>query len=265
DLALQQHHAAIEPHPAHARLRPTELPAVRGDDDVAAENHFEAAAEREAVHPCDHRDVERSPEGEAAEAVRAARGPVVEAGFADALEIGAGAKGLGASAGQNHAAHIVPPFDLLPDPLEARLGFRIDRVHPVGPIEGDSGDLVLDDEVDAYASFPWLAAAIEPKISSLCSPRRGGAMRTETGAADMSIGDPMRRTGPAAVSPASRIILLIRVCSSSSASPMVLTGAQRISTSSRRLIQCSVEFVAKRCRKILWSSGRWAICASKSA
>ena len=60
--------------PPSSGMRPTrgsgrpKLGVVAGDDDVAAEDHLEAAAEREAVDAGDDRHVERLAQGDATEA-----------------------------------------------------------------------------------------------------------------------------------------------------------------------------------------------------
>jgi hypothetical protein len=79
DLALQQRHAAVERHAPHQRLGQAEARFVAGDDDVAAEHHLEAAAERVAVDARDHRNVQRLAQCDAAEATGPRRSPVVDA------------------------------------------------------------------------------------------------------------------------------------------------------------------------------------------
>src|SRR5690606_35818520 len=257
--------AAIERKAAEPALRQSELCGVGRDHDVAAKHHLEAAAQRVTVDAGDQGNVERAPERDAAEAVGPGLGPIFEALLARILEIGAEAERLFAIARVRRAANVRAMFEFAQDRIELSLGGRVNGVQPLRPVDDDACDATADVEIDAHAAPALRSDAGAPSTSSLCSPSLGGAWRISNRAADMSIGVPISRIGPASVRPASTIILLTSVCSSSSASGRVFTGAHRMSTASSRASQWALPFCRKRSRKIACSSARFSICRSKSA
>ena len=124
--------------PSSAR-RPTrgsgrpKLALSRGDHDIAAEHHLEAAAERKAVDARDHGHVERVAQRNAAEAAGPRRGPIFEpARCRAALHVGAGAERALARAGQHDDAHVAVFLDALPDRDQLGFGREIDGVERSG-------------------------------------------------------------------------------------------------------------------------------------
>ena len=101
-------HAAVQRQAPDQRLGQAEARLVAGDDEVAAQHHLEAAAEREAVDARDHRHVQRLAQRDAAEAAGPRRGPVVDAlEVRGVLQVRADAERALAGAGQHHDAHVV--------------------------------------------------------------------------------------------------------------------------------------------------------------
>src|SRR6185369_10888337 len=193
DLALQQGHAAVQRHAADQRLGQPEARLVAGHDDVAAQHHLEAAAQRVAVDARDHGYVERLAQRDAAKAAGARRGPVVHAAHRRVLQVRTDAEGALARARQNDHTHIAVVLQLGPDALQLRLGGEIDRVERIGARQRDGGDVILDREFDGHwAPAPAVSCAI---TSCVCWPRRGGARYSVTGAADIWIGLPTNLTG----------------------------------------------------------------------
>ena len=143
-LPLQQRHAAVERHAADAGLGQAEGRFLGRDDDIAAEHHFESAAERMAVDARDDRNVERLAQRDAAEAAGPRRRPVVEpARAAAALHVGAGAEGAVTGAGQHDRAHLAIALDRGPDRLQLALGCRVDGVEHIRPVDRDPRDVLV--------------------------------------------------------------------------------------------------------------------------
>jgi hypothetical protein len=184
-LALQLHHPAIERQIADARLGEAEGRLLRHDRDIAAQHHLEAAAKRVAVDTADDRNVQRVAKGQAAEAMRTWRHPVIETALRRAGQIGAGAERPIAGAGQDDHADVALTFKPAPDRLQLRLGRRVDRVELVGSVDGDARDVIGDLEPDGHDVTVAPARPSSARISSVCSPRRGGRRRiARTGASD---------------------------------------------------------------------------------
>src|SRR6185369_2074625 len=163
-------------------------------DDVAAQDHFEAAAERVAVDARDDRDVERGANRNAAEPAGPRLRPVIEAFLAGALDVRAGAERPVAGARQHGNTDFAILLELQPDLAQPRLARIVDGVEHVGPVDRDPGHVILNLAADAHAVTPRRAPANSARISSVCSPSRGGGRRACTSAADMWIGEPMRRS-----------------------------------------------------------------------
>ena len=188
-LALQQHHAAIERHATDARLGQAKARFFAGHHDVATQHHFESAAQRVAIDARDHRHVQGLAQGDAAKTAGTRRGPVFEASDRRVFQIGASAKGALARTGEHHHAHLGIVFDIGPDALQLGLSGQVHCVQGLGPRQRDRGDMVLQLVENRHAAAaPALAMA---STSSVCCPRRGGARRMLTGAADIWIGLPM--------------------------------------------------------------------------
>ena len=64
------------------------------------------------------------------------------------LEVGAGAEGFAAGAGDDGDPDVWVVADFMPGLGEGVAGFRVDRVHGFGTVEGDGGDAVLQVEED---------------------------------------------------------------------------------------------------------------------
>src|SRR5581483_4335384 len=108
-------------------------------DDVAAQHHLHAAAQRMPVDAGDHRHIERVAEREATEAARPFRGPVLEPALAAVrLHIGTGREGALAGAGENDAADAGVALDRFPNSDERPFRRGIDRIHPVRAVDADA-------------------------------------------------------------------------------------------------------------------------------
>ena len=180
DLALQQRHAAVERQAADARLGQAERRVLGGHDDVAAEHHLEAAADRMAVDARDHRHVERLAQRDAAEAAGPRRRPVFEpARAAAALHVGAGAEGALAGAGEHDArgprgrCSISSQIVCSSRSVAASIG-----VEHLRPVDGDAGDVVRDrrstDRHHSAARRARAAAELGQHLLGVLAERGGG-------------------------------------------------------------------------------------------
>ena len=122
--------AAVEREAPDARLGQAECRVGRSDDDVAAEHHLQAAAQRVTVDARDHRHVERVAQRNAAEAAGTRAEPNIRARstpeppFMSAPVQNARSP----DAGQHDDADIASLLDRLPDADQLRLGRLIDGV-----------------------------------------------------------------------------------------------------------------------------------------
>ena len=144
DLALQEHHAAVERHAADAGFGQAELRIGRGDDDVAAEHHFEAAAEGEAVDTRDQRDVEALAEGDAAETVRTRSRPSIPGRTGRRCPfMSAPAEKARSPAPVSTAQETsLRPSSSVQIASSSPLRCRIHGIEPVGPVDRDPCDAI---------------------------------------------------------------------------------------------------------------------------
>jgi len=160
NAARQQRNAAVEREPSDARLSQAKSGVGGGDDNVAAEHHFHAAAQRMAVDARDDRNVERIAPARCRQSRRDARRPNSRArSNGAALHIRAGAERALAGAGQHDDANIAIHLDRLPDADQFGFGRPVDCIEPIGPVERDARDPVLNRKFHAHASTPELFSA----------------------------------------------------------------------------------------------------------
>lgn len=135
--------AAVERNPADPRFGEAEPGTLGGHDDVAAEHHLHAAAERVAVDPGDDRDVEAGAQAQAAEAIGVEVGPVLQAGLVDRVggHVGADAERPVAVAGDHDDADLSVGLDLGPDLVQPGQCLGVDGVEHLGAADGDPGDV----------------------------------------------------------------------------------------------------------------------------
>ena len=84
-------------------------------------------------------------------------------------------------------------LDLIPDFFQSGLSRVIDCIHACGAINGNTRNAPAYVKQNTHTSTSPLSA-VKPnsrRISSVCSPRRGGVWRTETGASLRCTGDPI--------------------------------------------------------------------------
>src|SRR5499433_3072648 len=182
DHAGQAMDATGAGHEAHAGLGQAEAGGVGGDDDVAGQRHLETAAERVAVDGGD----DGLPVGRAVgEAAEAALGHAyhVAAMLGGEAQVVACGEGLVAGAGEDAHPQIGIALEVVPDPVELEVGGRVERVHALGPVDGDDGDaplLLVGGELVGHGDhrplktglrFSTKAAADSRKSSVRCRPR----------------------------------------------------------------------------------------------
>ena len=123
---------------------------LRGDDDVARQRHFEAAAQGEAVHRGNGRFPDVGPVGQAAEP---ALDPIFgQAVFGRVLEVVAGREGFVAGAGQHDHPDVVVGQGVVPYPGQFLPGGRMDGVQAFRAVERDRGDVILLGEQRVFVS-----------------------------------------------------------------------------------------------------------------
>ena len=140
----------------------------------------------------------------------------------------------------------------------ARPRWQVDRVHHLGPVDGDRATWSAPRRRSLIAAASRAQrAALRPALRRCARPAAAAPGAGRPRRPTCGSGWPMKRSGrPSRVAP-SRIISLCSVCGSTSASRMSRTGAQSRSCASSRASQCSRVLLAKRSRKIACSS---ALC-----
>ena len=128
DDARQALGAAVDQRHAPAALEEAEGRALGGDPQVAPERQLEAAGEAPALDRGDR----RLRGGQAGEALGPGRVVDVEV---DRLEVGAGAEGLAAGAGEDQDAGVVVGLELVEALAQRPRGRAVDRVAALGPVD----------------------------------------------------------------------------------------------------------------------------------
>ena len=128
DRARQPLRAAVDQRHAPAALEETEGRLGRGDAQVAPERQLDSAGEAPAVDRGDR----RLGRGEAGRAHRPVRVVDVEV---HRLQVGAGAEGLAAGAGEDEDAGALVGLEVGQALPERRRRRRVDRVAPLGPVD----------------------------------------------------------------------------------------------------------------------------------
>jgi hypothetical protein len=170
NLPLEQSHPAIERHPPDPRLGQRKASLLGGDDDVAAEHHFEAAAHGMAIHAGNDRDVQCFTKRDTSETARSLLGPVLESrGAAAPLHVGAGAECAVTGACEDHQPDVTVGLDLLPYTLKFPFGGSIDRVEDLGPVDRDPSDVIAEREMDRHQATGSVARMpSSASTSSVC-------------------------------------------------------------------------------------------------
>ena len=135
-------YAAGSGHQPNAGLGQAEPRRVGGHDDVARQRHLEAPAEGIAVDGSQDRLPAAGAVGEAAESAlgHAHHVPAVLGGEPQVV---AGRERLVASTGEDADPDVGIVLEIVPDLVELEVGRGVERVHPLGTVDGDDGDASL--------------------------------------------------------------------------------------------------------------------------
>ncbi len=172
DHARKTMDAAGSRHQADAGLGQAQPRGVGGHDEVARERHLEAPAERIAVDGGEDRLPVGRPVGEAAESAlgHAHHVPAVLGGEPQVV---AGRERLVPGPGEDADPHVGVALEIVPDLVQLEVGRRVERVHPLGAIDGDNGDaalLLIGRELVGHGSHRPLNAGLRFSVMKQIGP-----------------------------------------------------------------------------------------------